>query len=1025
MKSNTVSNCTWAIKLALLSVCCLLLMHSKQLHSQEVTVFHVNSKNGLSTNHVYFAKTDRLGYLWIGTTDGLYRYNGYQFKKYSYDDGLTSTDVWSLTEDTKGRLWLHSIAPTLGYVQNNVYHKVSQPPTGEVKTIYPLIIAGIGDSTCFSNRIQASSTGFEYGIVYNDTLYWREVYNKYGASLSYFIGDKIVEIFDERVARGFVSKLADRLNGNEPEPVREINQGAVKLLIHTNVREQFNKNALMFNFGDSCVNFYDTKSDSLTVVQLTDSTGKPAKLTFTIPYKDSCYVFVNDIIVAIDTNFIIRGEYKMNALFPNLSINPTYNTYFINDKNWGKCLSTSENGLFIQTNRPVSMYKSDIQLEGFKFVNVDRDTGYWWSSEQHILKKIGNAGGIQTTHKPEVQFINKVKSINKDIKLTLYKNFSIFEYSGRELIPYTVLKYPYLDGKAMSRDYIYTRFNNYIIDFVPVDTNCFYEIATGGKGLNKITFSTIDSTIFFENIDNVRYESGCYNNKLDKAVFCSKNRVTLVDNKTMKLFSLGNDVLSRYNVRGIEKVALDDYGNVYVKDYNSLRVYNIHTHKLKSLFENYNLEKTWFDLTDNVLTLAGPFGVVRCQVVSGQLVKLRNYPNVKNIYYNLVTDAQVLKDGVLLKTDNGVYFVDTNSEVDSAEDNHTVYLVSYNDTLQAFQDHDTIKIAAETNSINLDLIRPTGSGSWGGKYILNGKEYANSTNEILVRDLTAGTYHKIVVTFYDDSWVSRPVSLYVYVIPHWWQSVFAARVIFACSVFLLIGLIYLVIVVTKRIVNRNNERRNQQSSLELKSIHSQINPHFIFNTLSTALYYVNRNENENAFRHISQFSELLQSYIKSSRNKYISIAEEVDNLENYLELQLTRFEDKFVYFIRIDDNIDADNVKIPSLILQPLVENALNHGIFHKEGSGEIILSFEIDKYDSATLIIKVDDDGVGREHSKTIRPTMLAKANSYGSVLIKELVDVFNKYEKINISVHYIDKQEPLRGTTVVIKIKNYENAK
>ena len=206
--------------------------------------------------------------------------------------------------------------------------------------------------------------------------------------------------------------------------------------------------------------------------------------------------------------------------------------------------------------------------------------------------------------------------------------------------------------------------------------------------------------------------------------------------------------------------------------------------------------------------------------------------------------------------------------------------------------------------------------------------------------------------------------------------------------------------------------------LELKSIYSQINPHFIFNTLNSALLLVSKNRMEEAYIHIAKFSRLLRSYIKSSRNKLISVAEEISNLKNYIELQQTRFKDKFEYQIEIDSNLKTEQVRIPSLLLQPFVENAINHGILNKQSQGNLKIGFNLSEKQNE-IICTIEDDGVGRKQSKQINEGNADKDESYGNLMIKDLVNIFNKYEQMNIDIQYTDKEYPLTGTIVTIKIK------
>jgi sensor histidine kinase YesM len=112
-------------------------------------------------------------------------------------------------------------------------------------------------------------------------------------------------------------------------------------------------------------------------------------------------------------------------------------------------------------------------------------------------------------------------------------------------------------------------------------------------------------------------------------------------------------------------------------------------------------------------------------------------------------------------------------------------------------------------------------------------------------------------------------------------------------------------------------------------------------------------------------------------------------------------------------------VKIPSLLLQPLVENAINHGLFHKQGKGTLTISF-VQGASSDELICIIEDDGVGRQRAAEIKQQNTVQYKSYGTKLTRRLIHIFNEYEDMNISMEYIDKHEPETGTIVKLTIRN-----
>jgi histidine kinase/GAF domain-containing protein len=157
----------------------------------------------------------------------------------------------------------------------------------------------------------------------------------------------------------------------------------------------------------------------------------------------------------------------------------------------------------------------------------------------------------------------------------------------------------------------------------------------------------------------------------------------------------------------------------------------------------------------------------------------------------------------------------------------------------------------------------------------------------------------------------------------------------------------------------------QLAEMQLSALRSQMNPHFIFNALNSIKKFVLTNEAENADKYLGKFSKLIRSILDNSQERDISLQKEIEMLKLYFELEKLRFGDKLNYHIHVDPLLSEGCIHIPSMIVQPFVENAVFHGIMHKETAGEIIVSF----YDHQEYIeINVIDDGVGRKMSAKLK---------------------------------------------------------
>lgn len=201
------------------------------------------------------------------------------------------------------------------------------------------------------------------------------------------------------------------------------------------------------------------------------------------------------------------------------------------------------------------------------------------------------------------------------------------------------------------------------------------------------------------------------------------------------------------------------------------------------------------------------------------------------------------------------------------------------------------------------------------------------------------------------------------------------------------------------------ELKAEVSDTEMKALRAQMNPHFIFNSLNSISDYISRNEHQKANDYLVKFSKLIRKTLEHSEKKLISLADDLQMLDLYLQLERKRLNGKFDFNIHVDEKIDLNNTLIPPLILQPFVENSIWHGIANKEGQGHIEISI-LQKGNMLHCLI--DDDGIGREVS-----SRMAEANnnqSMGMRITKTRIDMMNKLKKSNGTVELQDRKSGLR---------------
>lgn len=215
------------------------------------------------------------------------------------------------------------------------------------------------------------------------------------------------------------------------------------------------------------------------------------------------------------------------------------------------------------------------------------------------------------------------------------------------------------------------------------------------------------------------------------------------------------------------------------------------------------------------------------------------------------------------------------------------------------------------------------------------------------------------------------------------------------------------------------QQRLANNLLALKSLRSQMNPHFIFNALNSVNSFIASNDERTANKYLSDFSFLMRAVLENSEEDFIPLQREIELIELYTKLEHFRFKDKFDYLIDIDQNIDIDAYEIPPMLLQPYIENAVWHGLRYKSEKG--ILKIQIRNITSNEIMISIIDDGIGRERSKSLKTQNQKKHNSRGLSNIKKRIKILNDMykDKIDVTIGDYNNQKDDSGTKVEVTLK------
>jgi sensor histidine kinase YesM len=209
------------------------------------------------------------------------------------------------------------------------------------------------------------------------------------------------------------------------------------------------------------------------------------------------------------------------------------------------------------------------------------------------------------------------------------------------------------------------------------------------------------------------------------------------------------------------------------------------------------------------------------------------------------------------------------------------------------------------------------------------------------------------------------------------------------------------------------------AELQMTALRLQMNPHFIFNSLNSIQHFIYNNNKAEAAAYLSKFSRLIREILEHDNDNTIIQAEEMKMLELYIQLEMLRFDHKFDYILDIDSKIDIENIEIPTMLIQPFVENAILHGLIpKKDGKGSIIISF---KKEGQSIICIIEDNGIGREQAEAMKAGRIMNKTSLGIKVTKDRLSMLRHNTENEGYVEIIDLKDEkgnATGTRVEIRI-------
>lgn len=286
--------------------------------------------------------------------------------------------------------------------------------------------------------------------------------------------------------------------------------------------------------------------------------------------------------------------------------------------------------------------------------------------------------------------------------------------------------------------------------------------------------------------------------------------------------------------------------------------------------------------------------------------------------------------------------------------------------------------------------------------------------DITYPNLSPGEYEFKVFALNDDGLASvNPARVSLTIQKPYWTSWWFLTLV----VLVLLATSFSIFTYRVMVVQREEGLRTQLLELEHRALHAQMNPHFIFNCLTSIQRLITLSDEDGATRYLSKFARLIRSILEQSRHQSVLLSEELKMLELYLEMESLRFKSGLQYTIDVAKDIPTGALELPSMLIQPYVENAVRHGLQHKEGVGHVRIAFVLE---NALLRCTVEDNGIGREHAASYKDSSNTNHESLGTKVTAERVDALNRsgYKGLSVRIEDLYENGNASGTRVHLTI-------
>lgn len=987
---------------------------------------------GVSQNWIYSIIQDRYGYIWLGTWDGLNKYDGYNFTIYNVAEGLSDHTVYTLLEDYDGNIWIGTENGLNLYDRNKrkIQHMDIKTPDSTSRFFERINVVIQAHDSCIW-------IGTGAGLKKYDPR--TKTFTGYLSSHQEYFSPRsnyILNLFEDDRGILWVSTTYGlvRFDPDNGRSTRYYHiPGDSTGLSHDNIRCVIQERSGNFWIGTRFgLNYYDTTTQKIR--QYFHDPRDPQSLSdnwIRTIYEDRS----GNIWLGTDGGGLCL--YNRNEdNFTRFSNQLNDNSSLSNDRVYSICEDVDGNlwiGTYNGVNKINKFSNNFNHVNQVAGLNKGPSSNFIWDFFEDADGKlwIGTSRGVNIYNKKTGEFSyiqhrqGDPASLNSDEVRTMAYNPDL-ECIWLGLYGTGFDRYDLNSGEI--RHYVPTPDKNslsdvYISDMLYTDDGYLW-IATS-RGLNRFDPENHSFKIFSHDQAD---EHSISNDVAITLYLDSKHTLWVGTDKGLNKYNQKEENFDRYFSGPANEIKANTFfaiaedrngilwlgtsGNGLVRFDPASLAYKVYT--TREGLPN-NIVYGILEHRNGNLWMSTNMGLARFHPQEEQFITYDVKNGIQSYEFNLGS-AFKGSDGTMYFGGMNGYNAFNPDDI-RTNPNKPVVVISafrkFNEPQpEELHDGDTVRLKHDDNffSFEISALDYTNPANNKYQYYLEGFDKTWTTSDAMNR---VAEYKKVrpgKYTFYangsnsDGVWNDNGISIKLIIVPPWyatWWFRVLLGVILVTAAWVLINRRISQIRKKQEVERKMLEIEKQKFELEQKSLRLQMNPHFIFNSLNSIQSYILTHDVEMAVTYLGKFSQLMRLILSNSGKNYVVLKEELNAIRHYLELEKLRFDNKFDYSINLDKKIDTEFIEIPPMLIQPYIENAIIHGILHKPSRGAITIEF---KLRGNNIHCTITDNGIGREKAAELKEKAGIKRRSSGMYITKARLELLNKENTEDYSVKITD---------------------